>query len=219
MMSGGHPRAALATIGICLAGVLAGCGSSTTGVGSESAHTAAQVSSVATQTTTASTSSTLATSTTAAAGGAGGGTPAPGGATHTAPEPEFTEGTPIHEGLAGAKEVVEAHGYTVADPAEYHESQALRVLIGSRTGDRELAFFFVNSRYIGTDAKEPSGDIQVIAQSDTEVTLGYGLYKPGNSLCCPGGGVAKVTFQLNDGLLTTLDPLPAVNSSTGLSRQ
>jgi hypothetical protein len=115
--------------------------------------------------------------------------------------------------------VVEAHGYTVADPGEYHDGQALRVLIGSRTGDQEQAFFFVNSRYIGTDAKEPSGEIRVIAQSDTEITLGYGLYKPGNALCCPAGGLAKVRFQLNDGLLTTLDPLPPVNSGAGVSRQ
>jgi hypothetical protein len=154
---------------------------------------------------------------TAAATGPGGGTPAP--ATRTAAEPEFTKGTSAGEGIGAAKAVVEAHGFTVADPSQYHENQALRVIIGSRTGDQEQAFFFVNSRYIGTDAKEPSANVRVISQSDTEVTLGYSLYRPGNALCCPAGGVAKVRFQLNNGLLTTLDPIPAARSSSGTSRQ
>lgn len=220
MMRRGTSPATLLVVGVSVALLAAGCGSSTTGISTGSARTASQVSTSASQTTTTATSASTASATsTTASTGPGGGTPAPSTGTHTAPEPEFTEGKPVPEGIAGARAVVEAHGYSVAEPAQYHESQALRVLIGSRTGDQEQAFFFVNSRYIGTDAKEASGDIRVIAQSDTEITLGYELYKPGNALCCPAGGLAKIRFQLNDGLLTTLDPLPPVHSSAGLSRQ
>ena len=143
----------------------------------------------------------------------------PASTTRAAPEPAFTEGQQGAEGLSGAEAILHARGFTAADPSQYHEGQALRVLIGSRTGDQDQAFFFINGRFIGTDAKEPSGDLQVLAQSDTEVTLGYGLYRQGNSLCCPGGGTAKVRFQLDNGLLTTLDPIPPVQSSTGAFRQ
>ncbi len=181
----------------------------------EATATTTQLSSQAPVTTSATTSETVTSSQGAA--GANGGTVAP--TTHTAPEPAFTEGESTAQGLSGATAVVRAHGYTASDPGEYHEDQALRVLVGSRTGDQEQAFFFINGRYIGTDAKEPSGDIQVLSQSDTEVILGYGLYRRGDALCCPGGGLKRVRFQLNDGLLTTLDPIPPVNSSTGLSRQ
>ncbi len=97
------------------------------------------------------------------------------------PEPAFTEGQAGAEGLSAAEAVLHSHGYAAADPSQYREDQALRVLIGSRTGDQEQAFFFINGRFIGTDTKEPSADIQLIAQSDTEVTLGYGLYRQGNS--------------------------------------
>jgi len=104
--------------------------------------------------------------------GSNGGTPA--STTRAAPEPAFTEGQTGAEGLSGAEAVLHSHGYTAADPSQYREDQALRVLIGSRTGDQDQAFFFINGRFIGTDTKEPSGEIQLIAQSDTEVTLGYG---------------------------------------------
>jgi len=58
----------------------------------------------------------------------------------------------------------------------------------------------------------------VIAQSDTEVTLAYPLYRPGDPLANPNGGQATVHFQLNDGKLTPLGTIPPANSATGLSR-
>ena len=60
--------------------------------------------------------------------------------------------------------------------SQYHSSQALRVLVGTRTGSGDgygqQAFFFVNGHYIGTDTKEPSATLKVVSQGDTEVTLG-----------------------------------------------
>jgi hypothetical protein len=93
------------------------------------------------------------------------------------------------------------------------------VLIGTRTGFGEQAFFFVNGRYIGTDSTEPSATLHVVNQNDTEVTLAYPLYRKGVPLCCPGGGQAQVHFQLNNGKLVPLDPIPPASSTNGLSRQ
>jgi len=118
---------------------------------------------------------------------------------------------------------VRERGYTPNNTSDYHSDQALRVLVGTRTGSGDgygqQAFFFVNGRYIGTDAKTPSATLRVSGQSDTEVTLAYPLYRKNDALCCPGGGTAHVHFQLNNGKLVPLDPIPPANSSTGLSRQ
>ena len=218
MMRRAIPSAIAAALFLVAVTGLAACGSSSTTASVAEAP-------AATSTTTATSASaqapvTTATQSTSAgepAVGSNGGTAAT--TTRAAPEPAFTEGQTKTEGLSAAEAVLHTHGFTAAEPSQYHEDQALRVLIGSRTGDQEQAFFFINGRFIGTDTKEPSGDIQLIAQSDTEVTLGYGLYRQGNALCCPSGGVARVRFQLDNGLLTTLDPIPPVQSSSGASRQ
>ncbi len=149
-----------------------------------------------------------------------GGTTAPS-TTRTATEPAFTE-TQGGEGEAAAAAVVRAHGYTPNEPSQYHSGQALRVLVGTRTGSGDgygqQAFFFVNGRYIGTDAKEPSATIRVVSQSDTSVTLSYPLYRRNDPLCCPGGGSASVRFELDNGRLTPAGPIPPSSRSAGLSR-
>jgi LppP/LprE lipoprotein len=143
--------------------------------------------------------------------------------TRTAPEPAFVEHEAKGGALAGAEAVLRARGFTASSTADYHEGQALRVLVGTRTGSSDghdqQAFFFVNGRYIGTDASQPSATVSVVGQSDTEVTLAYRLYRENDPLCCPSGGEARVRFQLNNGMLTALDPIPPVRSGSGLSRQ
>ncbi len=93
-----------------------------------------------------------------------------------------------------------AHDYTPNDTSQYHSDQTLRVLVGTRTGSADgysqQAFFFVDGRYLGTDTKLPSATVKVIGQADTEVTLGYALYRKGDALVNPSGGEAHVTFQL-----------------------
>jgi hypothetical protein len=144
-------------------------------------------------------------------------------ATRTSTAPAFTKQTAGAEGLGTALATVKAHGFTVGDTSEYHSAQTLRVLVGTRTGSGDgygqQAFFFVGGRYIGTDASQPSANIKVVGQSDTEVTLAYPLYRPHDPLCCPGAGQATVHFQLNNGHLVPLDPIPPASSQTGTSRQ
>lgn len=148
--------------------------------------------------------------------------------TRTATAPAFTgQGAESKsggsEGLSGALATVKAHGFTASDTSDYNSQQTLQVLIGTRTGSSDghgqQAFFFVDGRYIGTDASEPSATVKVVSQNDTEVTLAYPLYRAHDPLCCPGGGQADVKFQLNNGHLMALDPIPPVSSGSGLSRQ
>jgi hypothetical protein len=125
--------------------------------------------------------------------------------------------------LSQALATVKAHGYTAPHTSDYHPDQTLRVLVATRTGSNDgyaqQAFFFVGGRYIGTDTSTPSAGIEVVGQGDTEVTLAYRLYRPNDPLCCARGGQAKVRFQLNNGRLVALDPIPPVSSSTSGSRQ
>jgi hypothetical protein len=111
---------------------------------------------------------------------------------------------------------VRAHGFQVVSESDYHPSQTLRVLIGARggssAGNPHSAFFFIDDHYIGTDASAPSAMLRVVSQSDTEVTLAYSLYRSGDARCCPGGGQARVRFQLNNGKLAALDPIPPLAS-------
>jgi LppP/LprE lipoprotein len=211
---------ALAATAIALLG---GCGGVTKTVSVAGSPSSAQTTgTTATQPAGAATTPTGTTTTGTAPGG---GTSAPT-TTRTATAPAFTEkgsGSAAPEGLPAALAVVRAHGYTAKDTSDYHPDQTLRVLVGtgghSNDGYDKQAFFFVDGRYIGTDSSQPSAQVSVVSQSDTEVTLAYSLYRPGDPLCCPGGGQARVRFQLNNGRLEPLDPIPPVNSGAGGSRQ
>jgi hypothetical protein len=215
-----HSRTSILALAAAVTALLGGCGGATKTVSVASSPTSSQTTSAPRpSTSTATTPSTSTTGTTPS-----GATTAPS-RTRTAPAPAFTEKgeSTTSEGLPAALAVVRAHGYTAEDTSDYHPDQTLRVLVatGTRSNDGydKLAFFFVDDRYIGNDSKQPSAQLSVVSQSDTEVTLAYALYRPGNPLCCPGGGQAQVRFQLNNGQLTALDPIPPVNSTTEPSRQ
>jgi hypothetical protein len=187
--------------------LLAGCGGGTKTVSIASAPPAQGTNTTTTQPTTTTTRASTPKSTTPAPS-ENGGTSGPT-TTRTAPAPAFThtEGGSAPDSAASAAAVVREHGYTPNDTSDYHPNQTLRVLIGTRTGSAEgsgqQAFFFVDGRYIGTDAKQPSAQIHVVSQGDTEVTLAYAL---------SGGGQASVRFQLNNGKLVPLDQIPPASS-------
>jgi hypothetical protein len=199
------------------AGVIAlgGCGSGGTKTVSVSSATTSGAATQSTSATSTTPPSPKTTSTSAAsAGGAE--------AARTTTAPAFTKESTGAEGLSGALAVVKAHGFTADDTSDYHPNQTLRVLVATRTGSgdgyAQQAFFFVGDRYIGTDTSQPSAGVKVVSQGDTEATLAYPLYRPHDPLCCPGGGQATVRFQLNDGRLVPLGPIPPASSQTGLSR-
>ena len=193
--------------------LFAGCGASTTHV-VESNRPLATATSTSTSPGEATAQVTSAATAPAAPNGAGsGGTPV---LTRTASAPAYVhEEAPAGE-LGKAVAQVNAEGYTPVSTADYHPNQTLRVLIGSRTGSADgydqRAFFFLGPRYLGTDASSPSAAVHVLSQGDTEVTLGYPIYRPGNPLCCPAGGEAHVTFQLNNGALAPAQPIPPASA-------
>ena len=120
--------------------------------------------------------------------------------------------------MDAAVAVVKAHGYTAGETSTYRPEQTLRVLVGTRTGSSDgygqQAFFFVDGHYIGTDTSEPSASVKVVGQSDTEATLAYSLYEPGDPLGKPSGE-KTVRFQLNNGHLVALDPIPSASARNG----
>jgi hypothetical protein len=202
-------------LGVSTAVLLVACGSGTKTVSVAGTPPVTQTTS--THASTARTSSTPATTPTTTVG-AGGGAVAPA-KTRTAPEPAFAEKEAPSEGVSAATAVLEAKGYSAANTSVYHPDQVLRVLIGTRSGSSDghgqQAFFFVNGRYLGTDTKDPSASVSVVSQGETEVTLAYALYRKGDALSNPTGGVAKVRFQLNNGQLAALDPIPPASSASG----
>lgn len=219
-----RPIGALAVLALGACGaLLGGCGSSqtkTVSVAGAPSVTSSTPTSTATHSAPTTTSTTTSTST--APTGTAGGTAAPG-PTHTAPEPEFTQQESHAEGVSEAAAVLKARGYAPAESSQYHPNQTLRVLVGTKAGSSDgydqQAFFFVGGRYIGTDTKEPSASVKVLSQGDTEVTLGYPLYRPGDPLASPSGGQATVHFQLNNGKLTALGPIPPASSTAGPARR
>ena len=70
---------------------------------------------------------------------------------------------------------------------------------------QERAFFFDEGTYLGTDTSAPSASISVVSQSDTGVTLQYGIYAPGSSTAT---GSQRVRFELDMGTLGAIDPIP-----------
>ena len=208
------PTVPTALLAVALAVLLGGCGGATKTVSVASSPPPAQ--STGTTTTRPTTTTTRASTTTSTTPppSEGGGTASPS-TTRTATAPAFTHqggtGTTTSgegaEGLSAAEAVVQAKGFTTNAASDYHPNQTLRVLVGTRTGSAEgngqQAFFFVDGRYIGTDAKQPSAQINVVSQGDTEVALAYAL---------AGGGQATVHFQLNNGKLVPLGSIPSASA-------
>jgi len=134
--------------------------------------------------------------------------------TRTETAPAFVGTNPTSPGavshdLAAALAVLAKAGYAPVRPSTYRAGDTLRVVIGTRTGSSvpaERAFFFDQTIYLGTDARSPSAQISLLSQSDTEVTLGYAIYRTGAST---PSTVRRVHFALDMGQLSAIDPLPS----------
>ncbi len=208
----------LPTIAVFGAALLAGCGSQTKTESISSAPPGGTTATTASSPTTSTQAPSTGTTATTAPPSTGTST------TRTAPEPSFTEGesTGKEGSLQAAVATVRSHGFTPTDTSEYHPSQALRVLVATRTGSGDgygqQAFFFLDGHYLGTDTKEPSAKLKVVSQGDSEVAIAYPLYRRNDPLCCPGGGQRVVHFALNNGKLQALDPIPPASGYASLSR-
>ncbi|HEX4107879.1 MAG TPA: LppP/LprE family lipoprotein [Solirubrobacteraceae bacterium] len=187
------------------AGALAGCGSSNTAdsINTETltiTRTTASTTSPATTPAAATTPTTTTTSTSTAA------TTVPPPTTTSSTRTETTAPAfvpPSSGGVSTAAAMLRSRGYSPVDLSQYHSSQTLQVLVGLRGGSGpEQAFFFEGARFIGTDTSTPSSSVSVVSQSDTSVTLSYGL---------SSGGTASVTYTLDNGQLQPQGPIPSVS--------
>jgi hypothetical protein len=196
---------------------LAGCGSGATKTVSVSSEGPTGATAQRTSTTGTNSSSPKTKTQTSTATSTNGDTSAE--ATRTGTAPAFAKESTSDEGLSAAEAVVKAHGYTASETSEYRPGQTLRVLVGTRAGSSDgygqQAFFFVDGRYLGTDTSQPSASVRLVGQSDTEVTLAYPLYKPGDASSKPSGGEKTVRFQLNNGRLVALGQIPSLAVRAG----
>jgi hypothetical protein len=102
------------------------------------------------------------------------------------------------------------HGYAPVKTSSYSSADTLRVLIGRREGataPAERAFFFDQTKYLGTDAAQPSASVTVVSHLDTEVVLSYAIYKPGAN--APSSH-RFVHFALDMGALSPVEAIPSV---------
>jgi hypothetical protein len=139
--------------------------------------------------------------------------------TATSPATTTTPSAPLT--LHAAEQVLAARGYDVLTEHDWRPDRTRKVLVGIRRAPprAELAFLFAGSRFIGTDTRDPSGAIEVVGQGERSVTLGYGIYRPGDALCCASGGTAQVTYAWNGTRLTPLQPIPPADPGASRSRR
>jgi hypothetical protein len=222
------PTAAALGLAAVLATLLAACGSTTpspatvTQPANASVTTATTSSATPTSTSRSSTSSTTKTTTSASVASTATTTSTSTAAsttstttTRTQTAPAFvgtnpTSGSASAHDLAAAIGVLARSGYVPVSTSTYRDGDTLRVLIGRRKGagtSDQRAFFFDQTVYLGTDARAASAQISVLDQSDTQVTLGYAVYRSGGSTPT---GARQVRFALDMGQLSALDALPSV---------
>ncbi len=126
--------------------------------------------------------------------------------------------------LRAAEQVLAAHGYSTLTESNWRPDQPLKVLLGVAAGGpagtrRELAFLFVGASFIGTDTKDPSGQLAVLAQDGRSVTVRYGLYRPSDAIDDPTGGSADVTYRWTGARLVPQQPIPPAAPGAALSRR
>lgn len=146
-------------------------------------------------------------------------TPTTGAAT-TGALPPSDPSAPLS--LHTAEQLLDEHGYAPLTERDWRPDQPLKVLLGiSRAGGprAEQAFLFVGDRFIGTDTKDPSGQLVVTAQGGDDVTLSYGLYRPSDAIDDPSGGTAEVTYTWTGTRLVPQDPIPTAAQDAPLSRR
>lgn len=131
-------------------------------------------------------------------------------------------GSAAADPLARAKAVLRAHGYRSVNDEQYASAVRLRALVGrnASTPPRERVFFFLgDDRWLGFDARDPSGHVEIVHQDGSVVDVAYALYRPGDSDADPSGGTKTVSFRWDGSRLKPLDAIPTSDPSAPLSRR
>jgi hypothetical protein len=129
---------------------------------------------------------------------------------------------PSGPGLKAAVAIVKRNGYTPKSTRYWYSDRGLNALVAraTRSGDGydQQAFFFFNRRYLGTDAKVPSRQVDEIWSDGETIALMYVLYRQSDPNCCPTGGGKIVRFHWNGRRLIALDRIPTTSSSARIAR-
>jgi hypothetical protein len=141
-----------------------------------------------------------------------------------APVPTVTQTPTTSTGaLSAAQALVESKGYTPASNTTWERVAGLNVVLGTLTesadGYNQLAFFFYDGRYLGTDTSASSAGIQQAWADDHTIALAYALYHPDDPMCCPTAGAATVRYQWTGNRLRALDPIPSADPGAATSRR
>jgi hypothetical protein len=123
--------------------------------------------------------------------------------------PQLSRGA--RQARAAAIAELREQGFVAVRVSDYDASNTLRVLIGRPVGEPDgarRAFFFNRRQFVGHDTTTPSAKLRAGPAEDTAVTLVYGRFAPGDQLCCPTGGSARVRYQWDGTALRPTDPIP-----------
>lgn len=97
-------------------------------------------------------------------------------------------------------------GYLPTSGNGYDDDNTLNVLVGSRPGGGQLAFFFADDRALGTDTSSPSASIDLVDQSSDTVTLAYAVY---DGTSAQPTGKVPVRYRYDGAKVTPLDAIPS----------
>jgi LppP/LprE lipoprotein len=125
------------------------------------------------------------------------------------PKPKLTPGQ--RRARRAAIEMLAGEGFEPVRLGDYRFDRELRVLIGRPADDDEgprRAFFFVKREFIGFDSDAPSSNLRVARGTQRSITLAYGMYTPGDRVCCPSGGTERVQFAWDGFTLAPQSELP-----------
>ncbi|WP_199442273.1 LppP/LprE family lipoprotein [Umezawaea beigongshangensis] len=121
-----------------------------------------------------------------------------------------------------AEDLVRSKGFTPA-PGTWSDPSALNVVLAGRAGAADsasqLAFFFHDGDYLGTDTATTSARIDLVRAERDTIVLSYQLYAAADPVCCPTRGSATVRYRWTGTALAPLDPIPTDDPSADGSRR
>lgn len=79
--------------------------------------------------------------------------------------------------------------------------------VGPGDGSIHQIFFFIGSKYLGTDTLKPHGPIKSITAGDTgSITVSYSVFKKDDPMCCATGEPFIITYHWNGSKLIASAP-------------
>jgi hypothetical protein len=121
-----------------------------------------------------------------------------------------------------AEDLVRSKGFVPA-PGTWSDPSGLNVVLAGRRGAADsasqLAFFFHDGDYLGTDTATTSARIDLVRSERDTIVLSYQLFAAADPACCPSRGSATVRYHWTGTALAPLDPIPTDDPAADGSRR